>query len=81
MNGEIYNYKELKNKLQKLGHKFKTNGDVEVVLNLYKQYGIESISKLNGMFSFALYDQKNNFLWIARDRLGIKPLFFYFQKK
>ncbi len=75
-NGEIYNYKELRKKLQKLGYEFKTNSDVEVILHLYQEYDYEAIHHLNGMFAFAIYDERINTLWIARDRLGIKPLFF-----
>lgn len=76
LNGEIYNYKELRQDLIQQGHKFSTNSDVEVLIHLYEEYGHESISMLNGMFAFILYDQRFNKIWIARDRLGIKPLFF-----
>ncbi len=75
-NGEIYNYKELRKKLQKLGYDFKTKSDVEVILHLYQEYQYEAIHHLNGMFAFAIYDERTSTLWIARDRLGIKPLFF-----
>lgn len=78
MNGEIYNYLELRQDLINQGHIFKTYSDTEVILHLYEQYGLEGIKYLNGMFAFALYDQKQKLCWVARDRLGIKP-FYYFQ--
>lgn len=75
-NGEIYNYRELRHSLLKLGYQFKTGSDVEVILHLYEEYGYEGIHKLNGMFAFAIFDEIAQTLWIARDRLGIKPLYF-----
>ena len=75
-NGEIYNFKELRHDLIELGYEFKTGSDVEVILHLYQEYGCEGIQKLNGMFAFALYDETKAMLWIARDRLGIKPLYY-----
>ena len=80
LNGEIYNYQELRKDLIDQGYIFKTNTDVEVLIHLYKRYGREGIHKLNGMFSFALYDKKKKEVWIARDRLGIKPLFYFHGK-
>lgn len=76
-NGEIYNYKEIKNELLKKGYKFRSNTDTEVILNGYIEYGIDIISKLNGMFAIALWDEKQQILYVVRDRLGIKPLYFY----
>ncbi|MBD3252461.1 asparagine synthase (glutamine-hydrolyzing), partial [Candidatus Pacearchaeota archaeon] len=80
-NGEIYNFKELKEELKKKGHKFKTNTDTEVIVHSYEEYGYECIKKFNGMFAFALWDKRKELLFIGRDRLGIKPLYYYFDKK
>lgn len=76
-NGEIYNSPELRQSLIKKGHRFKTNSDVEVILHLYEEYGKDSIKYLRGMFAFALWDIDNKSLFIGRDHLGQKPLFFY----
>ena len=80
-NGEIYNFKELKSDLQSLGHKFETEGDTEVVLKSYNQWGIECLKKLEGMFVFCIWDNKKKQLFIGRDKFGEKPLFYYFSKK
>jgi asparagine synthase (glutamine-hydrolysing) len=74
-NGEIYNYIELRDELKKKGHLFSTNSDSEVILHAYAEYGLAFLEKLYGMFAFALYDQSTKRLILARDRLGIKPLF------
>lgn len=79
-NGEIYNFKELRKELE-LKHKFKTNTDTEVLLFAYKEWGIDCLKKLNGMFSFVIFDKKNDLLFGARDRLGEKPLKYYFDGK
>jgi len=76
-NGEIYNYRELKNGLHKKGYIFKTNTDTEVIINLFLEYGERCLDFLQGMFAFVIWDDKNNQLFGARDRLGIKPLFYY----
>jgi asparagine synthase (glutamine-hydrolysing) len=78
-NGEIYNYKEIKDDLQKKGYKFQTKTDTEVILLGYEEYKEKILEKLNGMFSFAIHDKINNSLFIARDRLGIKPLYYYYK--
>ena len=75
-NGEIYNYKELKQELLGLGYKFKTNSDTEVIINFYKEYGEEGLERLNGMFAFALYDLKKKEILLARDHFGVKPLYY-----
>lgn len=75
-NGEIYNYKELKEELVKKGETFKTDSDTEVVLRMYEVYGADSISKLRGMFAFAIYDLESEKILLARDFFGIKPLYF-----
>ena len=77
LNGEIYNYKELRSKLISKGHIFKTNSDSEVVIHLYEEYGNKAVDYLNGMFAFALLDIKKSKIWIVRDRIGIKPLFYF----
>ncbi len=75
-NGEIYNYQALKVELIKQGHRFKTACDIEVILHLYEQYGVELLQHLNGQFAFALYDKPNRRLMLARDHVGIAPLFY-----
>src|SRR5438128_7193853 len=76
-NGEIYNFKQLRLELLQRGHRFETQTDTEVIVHLYEDYGEECVSKLQGMFAFALWDARNRKLLIARDRLGIKPLYYY----
>lgn len=79
-NGEIYNFKSLKKELEK-SHQFKTNSDTEVILHLYEDLGAECLGKLEGMFSFAIYDSEKEELFLARDRFGEKPLYFTFQNE
>ena len=74
-NGEIYNYIDVRNKLS--DYNFKSNSDTEVLLAAYEKWGIDFLQELNGMFAFALYDVKENKLIVARDRLGIKPLYYH----
>ncbi|RIV88728.1 XrtA/PEP-CTERM system amidotransferase [Aurantiacibacter zhengii] len=75
-NGEIYNFRDLRKELEARGVKFRTEGDTEVILAAYEQWGAECVSRLNGMFAFAIYDQKRRELFLARDRFGVKPLFY-----
>ena len=77
-NGEIYNYKELREELITDQVHFNTNSDTEVLLQLYIKHGKDCLEKLNGFFAFAVFDKKENSLFIARDRMGIKPLLYYF---
>jgi len=78
-NGEIYNYIELKKELSSKGYRFKTESDIEVIPALYEEYGISFVEKLNGMFAITLYDLQKKELFLIRDRLGIKPLYYYEQ--
>ncbi len=75
VNGEIYNFVELRTELEALGHVFRTRSDSEVVLHAYRAWGSACVKRLRGMFAFALFDEPNQRLLLARDRLGIKPLF------
>ena len=75
-NGCIYNYKELRNILIKKGYSFKTSGDTEVVLKSYEEWGYKCLKKFEGDFSLAIWDAKNKILFLARDRFGVKPLYF-----
>ena len=75
-NGVIYNYKELRKNLITKGHIFNSSGDTEVIIRLYIEYGSECVNYLDGVFSFAIYDTKKNSLFLARDRIGIKPLYY-----
>lgn len=75
-NGEVYNHSELRLELARKGHRFVTNCDTEVIVHAYEEHGLNCVDRLNGMFSFALWDEKEEMLFLARDRLGIKPLYF-----
>jgi asparagine synthase (glutamine-hydrolysing) len=79
-NGEIYNYKAIREELEAEGYRFRSKSDTEVLLLAYQHWGDKCLDKLNGMFSFAIYDIVNRRLFAARDRLGIKPLYYHFEK-
>jgi len=78
-NGEIYNHRELKKELEALGHTFKTHSDTEAIVHAYKQWGIQCLERLDGMFAVVIFDQIKNELYLVRDRIGIKPLYFSLQ--
>ena len=79
-NGEIYNFKEIRKKLINYGYKFKTEGDTEVVLKSYHKWGKGCEKYFNGMWAFIVYDKKKNYVYASRDRLGVKPLYYYKSK-
>ena len=75
-NGEVYNYRQLRPFLEKHGHSFRTAGDAESVVHLYEEYGDAGVHLLRGMFAYAIWDGRHRRLLLARDRLGIKPLYY-----
>ena len=77
-NGEIYNFKEIRNTLEAKGHRFISDTDTEVIIHAYEEWGIDCINKFCGMFSFGLWDARQKSLFLVRDRLGIKPLYYTF---
>src|SRR4029077_4472192 len=75
-NGEIYNFKELRRVLEAAGHRFYTATDTEVIVHAYEQWGTDAIARLRGMFGLAIWDTKTRSLLVARDRIGIKPMYY-----
>ena len=75
-NGEVYNFRELRPELEALGHRFVSGTDTEVIVHAYEQWGLECLHRLRGMFAFGLWDSRRKRLWLVRDRVGIKPLFY-----
>ena len=78
-NGEIYNYKEIKEELVSIGHKFNTNSDTEVLLKSYVEWGVKCVDRFIGMFAFAIYDKLKQKVYLFRDRAGVKPLNIYYK--
>jgi asparagine synthase (glutamine-hydrolysing) len=75
-NGEIYNHSDLRKDLEARGHRYRTNSDTETIVHLYEEYGRDCVNHLRGMFAFAIWDREKRSLFVARDRLGIKPLYY-----
>jgi len=80
-NGEIYNHQDIRQSLLKKGHKFTTETDTEAILHAYEEWGVDCLLRLNGMFAFAIWDDRKQRLFLARDRIGIKPLYYYHDEK
>ena len=80
-NGEIYNHQQLRTDLEAKGHRYRTKSDTETIVHLYEEYGRECVKYLRGMFAFAIWDRRDRKLFVARDRLGIKPLYYLFDGK
>ncbi len=76
-NGEIYNFKSIRRELESHGHRFRTRSDTEVIVHAYEQWGVDALLRLNGMFGLAIWDEERDRLVLARDRCGIKPLYYY----
>src|SRR5438046_651070 len=77
-NGEIYNHRELRSRLEALGHHYRTKSDTETIVHLYEEHGRECVQHLRGMFAFAVWDRPLRRLFVARDRLGIKPFYYFY---
>ena len=75
-NGEIYNFQQLRRELESLGHRFRTRTDTEAIIYAYEQWGVDCLTKLRGMFAFGIWDRRRRRLFLARDRVGKKPLFY-----
>jgi asparagine synthase (glutamine-hydrolysing) len=80
-NGEIYNYPQIRERLEEKGHRFSSHSDTEAIIHAYEEYGFECLTHFRGMFAFAIWDSKKKILFIARDRLGIKPVYYYRNEK
>src|SRR5262245_53474213 len=76
-NGEVYNHVELRAELEALGHSFRSRSDTEVILAAYEQWGVDCLHRFNGMFAFVIYDRARGTLLAARDRFGVKPLYYW----
>ncbi len=80
-NGELYNYREIKNDLSSLGHKFQSSADSEVIIHAYEEWGSDCLRRFNGMWAFAIWDERYEELFLARDRFGIKPFYYFVDDK
>jgi asparagine synthase (glutamine-hydrolyzing) len=80
LNGEIYNFSEIRKSLEVLGYKFNSNSDTEVIIKAYEEWGIQAVQKFIGMFAFVLVDLKKNMVYLLRDRPGVKPMYYYYKE-